>query len=119
MPALLPIILTGSYLVLAADQIPQLNFEPSCRAAASTSQDRNAEACKRDELTARDKLKEQWGQYTPAQRTRCVSLSRLGGFPSYVELLTAWKWPRTPTSPAPRPAAARNSAQGFLPGGVL
>ncbi len=90
MPALLPIILTGSYLVLAADQIPQLNFEPSCRAAAeaSTSQDRNADACKRDELTARDKLKEQWGQYTPAQRTRCVSLSRLGGFPSYVELLT-------------------------------
>ena len=88
MPALLPIILTGSYLVLAADQIPQLNFEPSCRAAAATSQDRNADACKRDEMTARDKLKQDWTKYTSGQRTRCVALSRLGGFPSYVELLT-------------------------------
>jgi hypothetical protein len=42
----------------------------------------------RRELTARDKLNDQWGQFTPAQQARCVSLSRLGGNPSYVELLT-------------------------------
>ena len=39
-------------------------------------------------MTARGKLNDEWGQFTPAQKTRCVSLTGLGGSPSYVELLT-------------------------------
>ena len=90
MPALLPIILTASYVVLAADRVPELNIEPGCKAAAAAAvtPNRDASACKRDELGARDKLKQDWAKYTSGQKTRCVSLSKLGGFPSYVELLT-------------------------------
>jgi len=90
MPALLPVILTGSYLMLAADRVPQLDTDRSCHAAtmAATSPNRNEDACKRDERSARDKLEQQWGQYTPGQQTHCASLSRMGGPPSYVELLT-------------------------------
>lgn len=90
MPALLPMLVAGSYLVLAADQIPQLDTDASCHAAAAaaTAVNRNEDVCKRDEHDARVKLDQQWAQYTAAEKSRCVELSRLGGFPSYVELLT-------------------------------
>jgi hypothetical protein len=90
MPALLPILLTGSFLVLAADRVPDLNIEPSCHAAATvaTVLNRSEDTCKRDEHDARGKLDQEWGQFTPTQRERCVSLSTLGGSASYVELLT-------------------------------
>jgi hypothetical protein len=90
MPALLPILLTGSFLVLASDRVPDLNIDPSCHAAATaaTVLNRNEATCKRDEHDARGKLDQEWGQFTPTQRERCVSLSTLGGSASYVELLT-------------------------------
>ena len=87
---LLPIILTASHIVLAANRMPEFNIEPSCRAVAkaSVTPSGDADACKRDELTARDKLNDQWKQFTLAQKAHCVSLTGLGGSPSYVELLT-------------------------------
>ena len=90
MPAFLPIILTASQIVLAANQVPELYIEPSCRAAAeaAVAPNRDADVCKRDELSARGKVDDEWGQFTPAQKTHCVSLIGLGGSPSYVELLT-------------------------------
>jgi hypothetical protein len=90
MPALLPIILTGSYLMLAAERIPQLDTDQTCHAAAAAAAavNSNEDVCKRDERDARGKLEQEWGQFTAAQQERCVSLSKLGGFPSYVELLT-------------------------------
>ena len=90
MPAFLPVLLAGSYLLLVADHVPRLDTDSSCHVAAAASAvvNRNEDVCKRDEQDARGKLEQQWGQYTPAQRSRCESLARLGGFPSYVELLT-------------------------------
>ncbi len=90
MPAFLPILLTGSYLLLAADQIPKLDTDASCHAAtaASTVINRDEDVCKKDERDARAKLEQQWAQFTPVERARCMSLLKLGGFPSYVELLT-------------------------------
>ena len=124
MPALLPIILTASYVVLAADRVPELNIEPGCKAAvaAAVTPNRDASACKRDELAARDKLKQDWAKYTSGQKTRCVSACRNSAASRAMSSCSpAWKWPRKPASPTPaRPAAARKtSAQGFLPGGVL
>jgi hypothetical protein len=90
MPALLPILLATSHLVLAADTVPKLNYEPTCRtaveSAANTSRDETS--CKQDEETARATLGKVWIQYTTVQRTHCVQLTSLGGPPSYVELLT-------------------------------
>jgi hypothetical protein len=92
MPGLLPILLTGSYIVLAADKIPELNIEPTCRAAVTTNvrpvAGQDDSPCKRDEATARETLEQTWGQFTAPQRAQCVRLSTLGGSPSYVELLT-------------------------------
>jgi hypothetical protein len=90
MPALLPILLASSHIWLAAERVPVLDIEPSCRAAASAaiSGGRNEDACKKDEQAARTKLEQNWNQFTPTQQAHCVRLSTLGGSPSYVELLT-------------------------------
>ena len=48
MPGLLPIILAGSYIVLAAERMPDLDIGPSCRAAAAIGlKGRNEDVCKR------------------------------------------------------------------------
>ena len=92
MPGLLPIVLTGTYLLLAADKMPELNMGPTCQAAATTgvrtSGVQDDSACKRDEQDARGKLEQEWDQFTANDRASCVRLSTRGGSPSYVELLT-------------------------------
>jgi hypothetical protein len=92
MSGLLPIMLAGSLFVLAADKIPELNVDQSCRAAATTGVRPGAtqddSACKRDETDARSKLDQEWGQFTTLERDHCVRLSSHGGSPSYVELIT-------------------------------
>ncbi len=90
MSVLLQIIATGAQLVLAADTVPELKYERSCRAAtqAAALPNRNEDACVQDEKAAKQKLSEEWKEFTPAQRAHCVQLSNTGGFPSYVELLT-------------------------------
>jgi hypothetical protein len=90
MAAILPIILASTHLVLAADRVPQFNIEPTCHAVqqATPGLDRDEDACKRDERAAHDKLEQQSSSFTVAQRGHCARLSTLGGFPSYVELLT-------------------------------
>jgi len=89
MPALIPMFAMASQLVLVADQVPTLNVDQTCRAAASTGvKGRDTEGCKRDEQTARDSLRQQWNDFGATERDHCVRLSALGGSPSYVELLT-------------------------------
>jgi hypothetical protein len=90
MPALLPIMLIASQVVLAADVVPKFNLEETCRRAGevSISLGRTPGDCKRDEEDAHNKLQQDWAQYSPAQRTSCVRFSSLGNSPSYVELLT-------------------------------
>jgi hypothetical protein len=89
MPALLTIILASSQIALA-DGVPKFDIGPGCHAAAMAMApaDRHEDGCRRSEHEARGKLEQEWGQFTPVQRSRCVTLSTLGGSPSYVELLT-------------------------------
>jgi hypothetical protein len=89
MPALLPILLATSHIMLAADTVPKLDYEPSCRAAVESSAiaSRDENSCNQDEETARATLGKVWAQYTTAQRRDCVQLTSLGGPPSYVEVL--------------------------------
>ena len=90
MSVLLQVIATGAQLTLAADKIPELKYESSCRAAteAAAMPNRNENACLQDEKAAKAKLQEEWRQFSGEQRSHCVKLSTTGGMPSYVELLT-------------------------------
>jgi hypothetical protein len=113
MPGLLPIILTSSYLVLAADKVPELNIDPTCRAAASTnvraSSNQDGSACKRDEQDAHNKLEQGWDQFSANDRAHCVRTAALGGSPSYVELLTCLELSKQADA---LPSEIHNTGQG-------
>ena len=75
MPALLPIILTVSHLVLAADTTPKFDVELTCRPAAAVGlSGRTAAACQRDEIDTRIKLEQDWTWYNAAQRPVSASI---------------------------------------------
>ena len=88
--ALLP-ALAGTLLFTVADDVPTLNVESGCRAAArmgdSLSLDATLRQCLADENSARDQLEKQWTQFPPAVRQRCLATTETGGDPSYVEVL--------------------------------
>jgi hypothetical protein len=92
MPALLPIILTASQIVLAADSVPNFDVERTCRPSAAAGvpslPGRNSTACQQKEENARNNLRDDWSQYSAQDRSRCSGFVTTGGAPSYVELLT-------------------------------
>lgn len=86
MPALWPIILVAAHAAMG--EVPKFNIGPTCQAAQSGDVHRPQGACERDENQARATLEKQWTTYTVADRERCTMMTRTGGSPSYVELLT-------------------------------
>ena len=75
MPALLPIILTVSHVLLAADTVPKFDVERTCRPAAAVGlPGRTAAACQHDENDARTKLEHEWTRYNAAQRPVSASI---------------------------------------------
>jgi hypothetical protein len=106
MSALLQVIVASSQLLLVADNVPDLKYEPACRAAveAAAIHNRSENACLADEKAARAKLQQEWKTFTPEQRSHCVRLSTTGGMPSYVELLTCVEMSK---AAANLPAAAK------------
>jgi hypothetical protein len=91
LPSAVQLALGATLLHAAADNLPPLNVEAGCRAAAkmgdSLSLDTSLRQCLADETSARDQLEKQWSQYSPALRQRCVATTETGGDPSYVEVL--------------------------------
>ena len=84
-------VVLGSQLLLVADKVPELKFEPSCRAAMQATVgpgSRNENACLQDERAAKASLQKEWSQFSADQKGHCLRLLQAGGNPSYVELLT-------------------------------
>ena len=111
LPSSVVLGLGGTLLLAVADQVPSLNVEPACRAAAkmgdSLSLDTTLRQCLADEKSARDQLEKEWTQFAPALQQRCVATTQTGGDPSYVEVLYACRWGATPArSTGLRQAAA-------------
>ena len=82
--------------VTVADNVPTLDVRPSCEAAAkaATSLRKDVQSCLDSEKRARDELAKQWGDFASADRARCLQESRLGGDPSYSELVTCLEMAR-------------------------
>ena len=73
-----------------AQGLPTFDIEATCREAQPLGpEDRDPyQGCLRDERTARNELQRQWAQFEAANRTTCVEETGMGGYPSYVEVLT-------------------------------
>ena len=80
----------SSYLVMVADAVPTFDVKQTCRGseAAGVYPGRNMESCVQSEEATRDQLKKSWGEFSAADRTECVSAAKIGGLPSYTELIT-------------------------------
>ena len=89
--------LTLIFLVLAttfagaADRLPSINFEQSCRAAAKASLgiSQSLESCRGSEEEARKTLRKQWSSFDAADRQSCYRLTTTGTPGTYTELLPA------------------------------
>jgi hypothetical protein len=74
----------------AAAEFPAISIERTCRAAKPLdAQDTNpVETCLRDETAARSELQAQWARFNESQRRICAEQTHVGGYPSYVDVLT-------------------------------
>jgi hypothetical protein len=87
---LMPVVVVGGHLVVAvADRPPVVNFEKTCRAAATGElrMSDQFEVCVADEKRARDQLVQGWASFDAGARTRCARMSTTGEAASYIELL--------------------------------
>lgn len=79
-------ICRGCTPAVSVSKIPQYNVASICGAKASSGS--NTAACRREENTARNQLKEQWKQFSATTRSNCLQAATAAEHPSYVELLT-------------------------------
>ena len=83
----LPIALMGMLASVAvADTVPSFSITSECRFEGETSE--VVDRCSKDETDARQKLEGEWAQFAPADKNTCIVESTIGGFASYVDLLT-------------------------------
>jgi hypothetical protein len=80
----------GAFITVAAsDGVPTFNTRPTCAdAAKEISVTRTTEICERSEQQARAELASRWSKFPAADRKTCVATTMIGGFPSYVQVLT-------------------------------
>jgi hypothetical protein len=93
----LPALMVGASLTIAvADNVPRLDVNPSCRAAASgmVGVKQDMSVCLEDEKAARDQLVKEWSQFAGDDKTRCTRMSTRGGSPTYTELLVCLQMAR-------------------------
>jgi len=89
MPFPLPVLVLGAHLILVADNVPKLDVEPSCKAAAA---DGGAEYkstfadCMSDENSARAAVAKEWSTFKASDVRECLYETQSDGTPSYVEL---------------------------------
>ncbi len=88
--------LGSSLVTVAADNVPTLKVEPSCKAAGAVGlmMGRTTESCMNDEKAAREDLVKNWSSFSGDDKTHCLSMVSTGGAPSYVELLSCLEMSR-------------------------
>ena len=84
------VLLTLSANVGVAQGLPNFDIEGTCRAAQPLSpEDRDPyQGCMKDERVARTELQSGWAQFEAENRNTCVEETGIGGYPSYVEVLS-------------------------------
>ena len=86
-----------SAAVLVADQVPKLDFTPSCRASADgiLGVKQDIDSCIQSENAARDEVAKQWNSFSAADRASCTRLTTMSGSGgTYTELITCLEMKR-------------------------
>ena len=83
-------------LVAAADHVPNIDINKTCRVSVedSSAPRQDLEECIVDQNEAREELTKEWRTYSGADRQHCTSMAVSGYLPSYVELLVCLQFAR-------------------------
>ena len=83
----LPIVILATLSPIAVpDSVPTLDIAKECRLEGGLSE--AFDRCVRDETDALKQLQAEWSKVTGVDRSSCVAEAAVGGFASYIELLT-------------------------------
>ena len=106
--------------VAVSDTMPKFDIVKECRFEAGSTAEFNR--CSDDESAALRQLETEWAQFVGVDRRQCIATATIGGFASYVELLTCLEMardlaraadsPRGPTKPPPMQPARPGSTVG-------
>jgi hypothetical protein len=80
--------------VAAAGSVPTFDTHPTCADAGTEFSMRTVERCQESEHQARESLAAQWASFPTTDEANCTAETRIGGFPSYVQLLTCLEMAR-------------------------
>lgn len=82
--------LSGGMVLPVADGPPRFDIEQTCRHAdePATGVGRPNQVCREDERNAEASLQQRWTAFPVSNRGSCVEGAKLGGPPSYVQVLT-------------------------------
>ena len=75
-------ICRGCNPTIRVRDVPRYDPAHSCPPTSDQDNDR----CRKDEQTVRQRLQDQWTQFTEKARSDCVQTNEIGGRPSYVQL---------------------------------
>ncbi|SEF09750.1 hypothetical protein SAMN05444161_8317 [Rhizobiales bacterium GAS191] len=97
----------------AARFLPKLDIKATCRRAQPLSEGQESayQGCLNDETEAQKELSRTWFNYRAVARAVCTQETRIGGAPSFVELLTCLQLDRQAAD-----AENENKKQLNLPG---
>ena len=86
------IILTSLHPIAIADTVPQFDIVRECQGEGGTKE--TEQRCATDEMTARDRLRAEWVQFSPSSKLQCIGETSIDDTASYVELLTCLEMER-------------------------
>jgi hypothetical protein len=101
--------------VPVSDTVPTFDVLRECRFEAGSTVD--FDRCSRDEAAALEQLKNEWARFVGTDKNNCVRETTVGGFASYVELLTCLEMARDVVSanPNPKNPAAKSGPRSAQP----
>jgi len=85
--------LTGLTAANAVD-VPMLDVNRTCHPIAAEDGALDTERCLKTEREAREQLAREWSGFPAADKTMCTQMARMGGLPSYVQLITCLEMKR-------------------------
>jgi hypothetical protein len=81
-------IVSSQLVVTIADRVPEFDGGPFCRLYSQVTSGGSLQDCLDAEKLAKQKLIENWQQYTAHDKTMCVMEEKMAGLQSYVGWLT-------------------------------
>jgi hypothetical protein len=105
----LPIVILATLSTIAvSDTLPKFDTVRECGFEGGSTAD--IDRCSRDEATALGQLQQAWTKFAGADKKTCVDETTLGGFASYVELLTCLEMARDVVSANNNPPEPRTKS---------